>query len=37
VATKEEVYFTFLHLVEGKPIEEELANWFRNHAVSLGI
>jgi death on curing protein len=37
VAPKEEVYFTFLHLAEGKLSEEELAAWFRTHAVSLGI
>jgi len=37
VAPKEEVYFTFLHLAEGKLGEEELADWFRIHAVALGI
>jgi death-on-curing protein len=37
VAPKEEVYFTFLHLAEGKLSEDDLADWFRNHAVSLGI
>lgn len=35
VAPKEEVYFTFLHLAEGSLKEEELAIWFRKHAVLL--
>jgi len=32
---KEDVYLTFLHLAEGTLSEEELAAWFREHAVSL--
>ena len=35
VAPKEEVYFTFLHLAEGSLSEEQLADWFRTHAISL--
>jgi death-on-curing protein len=35
VAPKEEVYFTFLHLAEGKLSETKLAEWFRIHAISL--
>lgn len=35
VSEKEDVYFTFLHLAEGSLSEEELAGWFRKHAVSL--
>ena len=35
VAPKEEVYFTFLHLAEGSLSEEQLADWFRKHAVRL--
>jgi death-on-curing protein len=35
VAPKEEVYFTFLHLAEGRLSEAELAHWFRKHAISL--
>jgi death-on-curing protein len=37
VAPKEEVYFTFLHLAEGKFSEDQLADWFRVHAISLRI
>jgi death on curing protein len=35
VAPKEEVYFTFLNLAEGKLSETELAEWFRKHAIPL--
>jgi death-on-curing protein len=35
VASKEDFYFTFLHLADGSLSEEELAAWFTNHAVSL--
>jgi death-on-curing protein len=35
VAAKEDVYFTFLHLADGSLSEEELADWFRKHAVPL--
>ena len=35
VAPKEDVYFTFLHLAEGSLNEDELAGWFRKHAVPL--
>jgi death on curing protein len=34
-ASKEEVYFTFLHLADGTLSEEELAEWFRSHAKPL--
>lgn len=34
-ASREEVYFTFLHLAEGALSEEELAGWFRSHAERL--
>jgi death-on-curing protein len=34
-ATKEDVYFTFLHLADGSLSEEELAAWFAKHAVPL--
>jgi death-on-curing protein len=34
-ASKEELYFTFLHLADGSLSEEELAAWFRDHAVPL--
>jgi len=37
VAPKEEVYFTFLHLAEGSLSEEQVADWFRKHAVPLPI
>jgi death on curing protein len=33
VAPKDEVYFTFLPLAEGSLSEEQLADWFRKHAV----
>jgi death on curing protein len=35
VATKEDLYLTFLHLAEGTLKEASLADWFRNHAVPL--
>jgi death-on-curing protein len=34
-ASKEEIYFTFLHLADGSLSEEELAAWFTKHAVPL--
>jgi death-on-curing protein len=35
-APKEEEYFSFLRLAEGAFSEEEMAAWFRTHAVELG-
>lgn len=35
VASKEDTYFTFLHLAEDTLSEEELAAWLTQHAVSL--
>jgi death-on-curing protein len=35
VASKEDTYFTFLHLAEGTLSEEDLADWFTKHAVPL--
>ena len=35
VATKEDVYFTFLHLADGSLSEEDLAAWFTKHAIPL--
>ena len=35
VSSKEDVYFTFLHLADGSLTEEELTAWFTKHAVSL--
>jgi death-on-curing protein len=35
VASKEDVYFTFLHLADGSLSEEELTAWFTQHAVPL--
>lgn len=35
IAPKEDMYFTFLHLADGSLREEELAGWFRDHAVPL--
>jgi death on curing protein len=32
-ATKEDLYFTFLHLADGSLPEEELTAWFTKHAV----
>jgi death on curing protein len=37
VASKEDTYFTFLHLAEGSFSEDDLTNWFTNHAVPLSI
>ena len=34
-ASKEDLYFTFLHLAEGSLSEEELSAWLTKHAVSL--
>jgi death on curing protein len=34
-APKSEVYLTFLHLADGSVTEDELASWFRAHAVPL--
>ncbi len=34
-ASKEDVYFTFLHLADGSLSEEDLTAWFTRHAVSL--
>ena len=35
VASKEDTYFTFLHLAEGILSEDDLADWFNKHAVCL--
>jgi death-on-curing protein len=35
VATKEDLYLTFLHLAEGTLTEDDLAAWFEKHAVPL--
>jgi death-on-curing protein len=35
VASKENVYFTFLHLADGSLTEDELSPWFTKHAVVL--
>ena len=35
VASKEDTYFTFLHLAEGSLTEDDLAIWFAKHAVRL--
>ena len=35
VASKEETYFTFLHLADGSLSEDELTTWFTKHAVVL--
>jgi death-on-curing protein len=37
MAPKEEVYFTFLHLAEGSLSEDQLADWFKKHAVPLQL
>jgi death-on-curing protein len=34
-ASKEDLYFTFLHLADGSLSEEELTAWFTQHAVPL--
>jgi death-on-curing protein len=36
VASKEDLYFAFLHLADGSLKEEELTVWFTQHAVPLG-
>ncbi len=33
--SKEDLYFTFLHLADGSLSEEELTAWFTKHAVPL--
>ena len=35
VASKENLYFTFLHLADGSLTEEELTTWFTKHAMPL--
>jgi len=35
ITSKEDKYFTFLHLADGSLSEEEMAAWFRAHAVAL--
>jgi death-on-curing protein len=35
VASKEDLYFTFLHLADGSLTEDELTAWFSRHAVGL--
>jgi len=35
VASKQDLYFTFLHLAEGSFSEDELTAWFTQHAVAL--
>jgi death on curing protein len=35
VASKGDVYFTFLHLADGSLTEDELTAWFTQHAVRL--
>lgn len=34
-ASKEDIYFTFLHLAEGILNEDDLARWFTQHSVRL--
>ncbi|MEG9436748.1 type II toxin-antitoxin system death-on-curing family toxin [Edaphobacter sp. HDX4] len=34
-ASREETYFTFLHLAEGTLSEDQLAAWFRSHTEPL--
>jgi death-on-curing protein len=34
-ASKEDLYFTFLHLADGSLGEDELTTWFTKHAVPL--
>jgi death-on-curing protein len=36
-ASREDTYFTFLHLAEGSLSEDALANWFSKHAVPLSL
>ncbi len=35
VATREEVYLTFLHLADGSLSESDLTAWFTNHVAPL--
>ena len=35
VSSKENLYFTFLHLADGSLAADELATWFTEHAVAL--
>jgi death-on-curing protein len=35
MTSKEDKYFTFLHLADGSLSEEEMAAWFRAHAVPI--
>jgi death on curing protein len=35
VSTPEDTYFTFLHLADGTLSEDELTQWFKQHAVLL--
>jgi len=35
VSSKEDLYFTFLHLADGSLSEDELAAWLTKHAVPL--
>jgi len=35
VASKEDLYFTFLHLADGSLTEDELTAWFTKHTVAL--
>jgi death-on-curing protein len=35
MTSKEDKYFTFLHLADGSLSEEEMAAWFRAHAVAI--
>jgi death on curing protein len=35
VGSKEELYFTFLHLADGSLSEEELTAWLTKHALAL--
>jgi death-on-curing protein len=35
LASKEDLYLTFVHLADGSLPEEELASWFRIHTVAL--
>jgi death-on-curing protein len=34
-SSREDLYFTFLHLADGTLTEDELAAWFTSHAVAL--
>src|SRR3979490_2181263 len=35
VSSKENLYFTFLHLADGSLAEDELTAWFTEHSVAL--